>query len=440
MPPVLQITLKDLRLLFRDRRALVVLLGLPLIFITIIGMSTGQIMNAREGGEQVAIAVVNESGLPLVAETAGPQDGPVPDQDSESALSRSESRRRDAVAQMVKALGSHQHFSISESNHERARDELDRGNVALIMVVGPEFPQRLQTLELADILSLSTGRLATGPTALDMRFETKPALARIGELAAGVAYSDVLKTIAPIVAGESNNVFVKNAVRLAEQRARENPPPDFRLIEVVQQTRGTTSIVYDSVVPSYTVMFVFFLVNVMARSFVAERELGTLRRLRLAPISPLGLLVGKNIPFYCLSVVQTALLFLSGRVIFGMSWGTEPWLLIPVIVCTSLAATALGLMLATLIRSESQVSAYGNALVIILAGISGCFMPRKWLPAVMQDLSLGTPHAWALLAYDEILSHQHVLHAQVAKSCLALVGFATMFFAVGWLKFRTDRE
>ena len=45
-----------------------------------------------------------------------------------------------------------------------------------------------------------------------------------------------------------------------------------------------------------------------------------------------------------------------------------------------------------------------------------------------------------LLAYDEILSHQHVLRAQVFKSCLALVGFATMFFTVGWLKFRTDRE
>jgi ABC-2 type transport system permease protein len=151
-------------------------------------------------------------------------------------------------------------------------------------------------------------------------------------------------------------------------------------------------------------------------------------------------LVGKNVPFYCLSLVQTFLLFLSGRLIFGMSWGTQPWLLVPVIACTSLAATALGLMVSTLIRTDSQVSAYGNSLVILLAGISGCFMPRKWLPELMQDVSLGTPHAWALLAYDEILSHQHVLYAEVAKSCVALLGFAMVFFLVGWLRFRTERE
>jgi ABC-2 type transport system permease protein len=91
---------------------------------------------------------------------------------------------------------------------------------------------------------------------------------------------------------------------------------------------------------------------------------------------------------------------------------------------------------ATIIRTDSQVSAYGNSLVIILAGISGCFMPRDWLPEVMQQLSLGTPHAWALLAYDEVLSHERVLHAEVVKCCGMLLAFAAVFFAIGWLRFR----
>ena len=83
-----------------------------------------------------------------------------------------------------------------------------------------------------------------------------------------MAYSDVLRTIAPIVAGDSSNVFVRNAVRLAEKRARENPPPDYQLLEIVEQQGGTTSMMYESLVPSYTVLFVFFLVNIMARSFI----------------------------------------------------------------------------------------------------------------------------------------------------------------------------
>jgi ABC-2 type transport system permease protein len=375
------------------------------------------------------------------APEATPDVAPSAEDAEAEPQSRSAERRQAALRQIVEAIGGHEHFVVAEAaTHERAREDLDRGAVALVLVAGPEFPDRLAALELADILSLRAGKLAAGPRSLDLLFETKPSLAKIGELAAGVAYSDVLRTIAPIVAGDSSNVFVRNAVRLAEQRARENPPPDYKLLEIIPQKRGTTSMMYETLVPSYTVLFVFFLVNIMARSFIAERDLGTLRRLRMAPISPLGLLVGKNIPFYCLSLMQTVLLFLGGRLIFGMSWGAEPWMLAPVIACTSLAATALGLMVSTFIRTDSQVSAYGNSLVIILAGISGCFMPRKWLPELMQTVSLGTPHAWALLAYDEILSHEQVVGIEVAKSCLALLGFAMLFFVVGWTRFQLDRE
>lgn len=444
MTGALQITRKDLRLLARDRRAAIVLLALPLLFITIIGMSTGQILNLREGGEMVSIGLVNESGLPKSASTDSEDAEPDAGAGEETSGERESSgdrRRKAAIEQIVAAIVSHEHFEIVEfPNQERAREDLDRGDVALVIRIGPEFPDRLAELELTDILSLSTGKLATGPRSLDVVFETKASLAKVGELSAGVAYSDVLRTIAPIVAGDSSNVFVRNAVRLAEKRAAENPPPDYKLLEIVEQQGGTTSMMYESLVPSYTVLFVFFLVNIMARSFIAERELGTLKRLRMAPISSMEVLVGKNVPFYCLSLMQTVLLFLSGRVIFGMSWGSEPWLLLPVIACTSLAATALGLMVSTWIRTDSQVSAYGNSLVILLAGISGCFMPRKWLPDLMQTVSLGTPHAWALMAYDELLTHQHVLHAEVAKCCAVLLAFAAVFFLAGWMKFRTERE
>ena len=197
-----------------------------------------------------------------------------------------------------------------------------------------------------------------------------------------------------------------------------------------------SSIVYQELVPSYTVMFVFFLVNIMARSFIHERELGTLRRLRIAPIAAVSVLIGKTLPFFIISLAQTGLLFLSGRVLFGMSWGTLPFLLLPVIACTSLAATGLGLLVATLARTDSQVSAYGNFVVITMAGISGCFMPRDWLPTLMQKISLATPHSWALIAYDQLLSASVPAVATVALSCCVLVAFALLFFLLGCLRFR----
>src|SRR5262249_3752513 len=184
-------------------------------------------------------------------------------------------------------------------------------------------------------------------------------------------------------------------------------------------------------------MFVFFIVNFMARSFIGERDMGTLNRLRLAPITRPGMMIGKTVPFLIISLVQTALLFAAGKVLFHMSWGPHPWMLLPVMLCTSLAATSLGLMVSTLVRTEAQVSAYGNFLVLTMAGISGCMMPRSWQPELMQKLWLITPHGWDLIAYDQILSRQMGPELSVVlKCCEMLLAFAAGFFVIGWWRAR----
>jgi len=160
----------------------------------------------------------------------------------------------------------------------------------------------------------------------------------------------------------------------------------------------------------------------------------------MAPVSRAGLLLGKTVPFFIISLVQSALLFLFGRLLFGMSWGSMPAGLIPVVVCTSLAATSLGLLVATLARTDSQVSAYANFLVITMAGISGCFMPRDWQPQLLQQIGLITPHAWALIAYDQLLVREHHNFAVVSRCCAMLLAFAAVFFAVGWWRFHTLDE
>jgi len=202
---------------------------------------------------------------------------------------------------------------------------------------------------------------------------------------------------------------------------------------------STRNPVYQTIVPGYTVMFAFFLVNIMARSFITERELGTLSRLRIAPISAVDLLLGKTLPFLVISLTQTVVLFLFGRLLFGMSWGSQPWLLLPIVFCTSLAATGLGLLIATLVKTDSQVSAYANFLVITLAGISGCFMPRDWLPVTMQNVSLATPHSWALIAYGQALTNDSPNLGVIARSCGMLCAFAGVFFLTGCWKFRGQR-
>ncbi|HEY3787982.1 MAG TPA: ABC transporter permease, partial [Urbifossiella sp.] len=195
---------------------------------------------------------------------------------------------------------------------------------------------------------------------------------------------------------------------------------------------------YQVLVPSYTVMFAFFLVLTVGWLFVAERKHGTLIRLRFAPLSRGQILLGKLLPCFTVSLFQGFFLLLAGKVVFGMNWGPEPWLLVPVVISTSAAAVGLAMLVASVSRSETQVAVYGTLLVLVLGGVSGSLMPRDLMPESMKEASLVTPHAWALDAYSQLLVNPHPAVGVVMTACAALLGFGAVFLAIAW--WRLDLE
>lgn len=409
----LEITRKDLKLLTRDRRALVVLVGLPMAFIVIVGMSTGRLLGWRNDNQILNIAVTDQDG---------------------SASSQRVLDRLDVV-DGVRVVQLDDKTEVEQQVGDR---EVQAG-----VVIGSEFEDRVLPLTPRDIFDTSSGRMKVALTDLDIHVSSRADGRMVRSVVNQLVLFATLQAILPDSARRAEaRDRVRNMLLGGGEENPEPPEPGSSMMPVAtepdasaEQASGGNP-VYQRIVPGYTVMFAFFLVNIMARSFIAERELGTLARLRVAPISSIDLVIGKTLPFLCISLGQTAALFLFGRLLFGMSWGTQPWLLLPVIVCTSLSATGLGLMVATLVRTDSQVSAYANFLVITLAGISGCFMPRDWLPIAMQNLSLGTPHAWALIAYDQTLTHDSPRLLSVASSCGMLLVFSALFLGVGCWRFQ----
>jgi ABC-type transport system involved in multi-copper enzyme maturation permease subunit len=198
------------------------------------------------------------------------------------------------------------------------------------------------------------------------------------------------------------------------------------------------SVRYQTLVPSYTVMFAFFLVLTVGWLFVAERRQGTLKRLRVAPLSRTEILLGKLLPCLVVSLGQGLFLLGMGRLLFGMSWGPQPWWLLLVAATTSLAAMGLALLVASLARTESQVAVYGTLLVLVLAGVSGSMMERDKMPEAMKQVSRLTPHAWALDAYAQLLQRPEPGQEAepnlkiVGTSCLVLTGFGLGFISLAW--------
>ena len=415
----LEITRKDLRLLARDRRALVVLVGLPMAFIAILGLSTGRLLGWRNDNQLLKLAVVDQND------------------------SRTSHR-------MIERLESIEGIQLSRVSSSTLLDQqVQNRTVTVGVIIGSDFEARVIPLAPRDIFDTSEGRMRIGLTDLDIGVHARSESAMVRSVVDQIVLFAALQAILPDSARRAGardkvrDLLLGNGGADPAGHEARQTPVDAGDGPVRASTRrqesSTRNPVYQTIVPGYTVMFAFFLVNIMARSFITERELGTLSRLRIAPISAVDVLVGKTLPFLIISLTQTVVLFLFGRLLFGMSWGTQPLLLLPVVFCTSLAATGLGLLIATLVKTDSQVSAYANFLVITLAGISGCFMPRDWLPVTMQNISLATPHSWALIAYGQALTNDSPNLAVIAQSCAMLCAFSGVFFLAGCWKFRGQR-
>ena len=199
---------------------------------------------------------------------------------------------------------------------------------------------------------------------------------------------------------------------------------------------------YQILVPAYLVMFAYFLVLIAGRLFVAERQEGTMKRLRAAPLSRWEILWGKFIPCFIVSVGQGLFLLVAGKLVFAMSWGPQPGWLLAVVVATSLSAMGLALIVAALARTESQVTIYGTLLVLVLAGVSGCLMgDRELMPEAMRQASLITPHAWALVAYRQLLANPAGPNLSlVIESCGVLTAYGIVLILIAWRLMRLDES
>jgi ABC-type Na+ efflux pump permease subunit len=284
--------------------------------------------------------------------------------------------------------------------------------------------------------------------AVHRAFENKAILKSMGEK---IAFGEVLtpavrKEIGPRVQDgvadlfSNYNFHAKTWAGLVKSQPREANEQDR---STYRDTSGSGvlnrgAIRYQILVPSYTVMFAFFLVLNVGWLFVAERKYGTLVRLRAAPLTRSQILIGKLIPCLCVSLIQGFFLLFMGRVIFGMTWGSSPELLIPVVVCTSVAAVGLSVLVAGIARTETQVAVYGTLIVLVLGGVSGSLMPRDLMPEKMKVISHFTPHAWALDAYAQLLASPHPELSVVGTACGVLLAFGAVFTLLAWWRMDLD--
>jgi ABC-2 type transport system permease protein len=128
-----------------------------------------------------------------------------------------------------------------------------------------------------------------------------------------------------------------------------------------------------------------------AFSIVRERERGTLEQLLVTPVRPLGLMLGKLVPYGLIGIFETCTVIVVMRVVFDVPINGSVLLLLSLSVLFLFTALGIGLLIST--RAQNQMQALQLAWLIMLPSVllSGFMFPRDSMPAVMQAVGALVP-------------------------------------------------
>jgi len=141
-----------------------------------------------------------------------------------------------------------------------------------------------------------------------------------------------------------------------------------------------------------------------ALSVVREKERGTMEQVRMAPLSTVSYIVGKTIPYFCISMCSSVGIVLASMVLFGLPMNGS-WLLLLLSLSLYLAgALGLGLMVSTI--AESQQAAFQMALLASFLPtmmLSGFVFPISSMPAPIRAVTYVVPARYFLVALRAIV-------------------------------------
>jgi len=397
---------KELRVLLADRASMITLFISPILFITVMSFALGNSFANLGSAGRLSISIA--------------------DQD-----------RGPAAQAVVNALTGSAQLKVT-----------DETGGAPLTEAQAEARVKAGTDAFAVVLPAGFGQQVADGAAPSVRYVVDPASSRQVVDPVQSAISNLILT----VASQSRTEQSLRALAAGTADPAAKAAINAQLAKLDQAARtvnasvsfptGQSAIKYPSVyqqeVPGYAVMYVFFIVTVMAGSIMVERREGTFRRLLSSPMPRAQLLLGKVVPYALVALIQVTVLMSFGKFVFGMGLGSHPLALLPIAGALAACAVALGLLLASITRTEAQVAGLGTVTVLVLAALGGCMVPGVFLPHFMRVIAEYVPQGIALGAFQDVLVRGQGMGA-VLPAAGVLLAVAAGLFALAVPRFRFVR-
>jgi len=157
------------------------------------------------------------------------------------------------------------------------------------------------------------------------------------------------------------------------------------------------------ILPGIVGMTILFSSVFSTITVVWDREFGFLREMLVAPISRFTIVVGKLLGGTALSLFQGAVL-IAFAPLFGLSVSAVQYVwMFFLMALVALSITALGLFIASFLKSLEGFNVIMNFVVLPMFFLSGALYPVNTLPAALRHLTLLNPLSYGVDSFKHIL-------------------------------------
>ena len=408
------IGIKDLRLAFRDRAALILMLAAPFVLTLGLGLVTGRFSgNNNSGLSDIPVIIVNldneqlGNALADVFTSAELADLMEPSASSDPEVARKLIDEDEAAAVVIIPEG----FTRSIIPQQGDFDNPDavQEPVKIEVYANPSRPTGAGIIKAVvdEFLSrVNEGSLSGGVSILQLMLSGRitPDQAE----AAGIAMGERLQT-------ETTDSALAITINSSTADGEE---VQFDILAYLA--------------PGMALMFLMYTVSYGGRSILAEKAQGTLPRLLVSPTSSTQILGGKVFGIFLTGAAQMLILIGASSLFFQLKWG-DPFGVIILVLAAVFGATGWGMFITALARTPAQVASVGSAIMLIFGIMGGSFISLDQMPPAIQTFSKITPNAWALDGFTTLGLGGTL--ADLSSPIVALLIMGTILFLVSVVLF-----
>lgn len=366
---------KDVKLAFRDRAALLLMLAAPFLLTLGLGLVTGRFSGSSNTGiSDIPFVIVNQDegqlGTELVKlfESENMADLLEPSSATDPVAARQAVDEDKLAAVIVIPAGFSESFFSSQDSSEAPAIELYSNparptSVGVITTILESFLARAEVIRAGSEVTL-TQLLTTG------RLQPQ-------EVAAA----------AERMANQQSEAATNNSSLTLKNVTESGAEVDFDVLAYMA--------------PGMALMFLMFTTTNGGRSLLAEQRLGTLPRLLTTPVNTTQVLGGKVLGIFLTGAAQMLILIIASTLFFQLNWG-DPLAVLLLVLSAVVGAVGWGMIITALARTPGQVSAVGSALMLGFGILGGSFINLDNMPNWFRVIAKITPNAWGLDGFNTL--------------------------------------